>query len=345
MHDFGVNPKYVRQQARKTTRMKLYDIADVRAVIGADTSGEVPPDEFTMTQDSEHFRRVSAILAKGDLASERHLLGPALNISEEMSNLVSRAPHFEGFVEIVTANALAALRIHLPMAFNPILLVGEAGIGKSFFLKKTATVLGLPFRSYSMSLSSLGDGISGSHPCWRNADMGLVAKTLLYETFANPVIFIDELDKTQTNGWVTDPYRPFYTLLETSCSTKFVDEYLQFPIDASHVIWVMAANDTSRIPAPFLDRLTVIHVPSPTLEQRYTVINSIYGEANAARKSFFAKKLKQPVLDKLVTLNARGTRIAIETGMAFAAADGRRVLHPDDIKSREVKPAFKAGFC
>jgi ATP-dependent Lon protease len=342
MNDFGVNSKYVRQPARKTTRIKLYDIADVRAVIGADTSGEVLPDEFTTTQDSEHFRRVSAILAKGDLASERHLLGPALNIAEEMSDLVSRAPHFE---EFVTANALAAFRIRLPMAFNPILLVGEPGIGKSFFLRKMALLLGLPFRSYSMSISTLGDGISGSHPCWRNADMGLVAKTLLHETFANPVIFIDEFDKTQTNGWVTDPYRPFYTLFETSCSTKFVDEYLQFPVDASHVIWIMAANVISQIPAPILDRLTVIHVPSPTLEQRIVVIQSIYELANASRKNFYAKRLKWPVLDKLLALNPRGIRIAIETGMAFAAADGRRILRADDIKSREAKPMFKAGFC
>jgi ATP-dependent Lon protease len=329
-----------KKSTRTGTTFKLYDLDAVRAAIGDNV-----PEELSI-QGTEHYLKLAAIFARGEAGTLRHTLGPTAEMPEEIDSLIQRAPHFREFSDLVVAHAISLRRLRLPMAFNPVLLVGEPGVGKSWMLSHLAKILGLPFRSYSMSISTLGDGISGSHPCWRNSDMGLVAKTLLHEDVGNPVIFVDEFDKVSASSdWNRDPYRPFYTFLDPSCSVAFIDEYLGFPINASQVLWVMAANDTSRIPAPIMDRLSVIHVPSPTLEQRYTVINSIYGEANATRKSFFAKKLKQPVLDKLVTLNPRGVRIAIETGMAFAAADGRRVLQPNDIKSREAKPRFKAGFC
>jgi hypothetical protein len=168
----------------------------------------------------------------------------------------------------------------LPTSLPPVLLVGEPGLGKSWFLSRLSACLGLPYRRYSMSSSTLAEGLQGAHPCWRNAQPGMVAKTLLAEQVANPVIFVDEVDKVGSHAQNISPHRAFYALLDQSDSTGFIDDYLGFPIDASKITWVMAANDADALPPAILDRLEILHVPEPSAEQRAN-IDAGHGEVVA----------------------------------------------------------------
>jgi ATP-dependent Lon protease len=332
------------------TSVALYDLDNVRAALSLpadepDGYGEMPPDEY-MARDNEHQSRLSAILARGERGRWRYALGPAADAEAAVISLLGCAPHFAEFADIIKINILASREIGLPIFLNPTLLIGEPGIGKTWFLSKISVLLGLPFRSYSMSTSTLAEGIQGAHPSWRNSEMGLVAKTLLRENGANPLLTIDEFDKvSRSSTWNVDPYRAFYTLLDPSGSSRFVDEYLGFEIDASRVLWVMAGNTTDGVPSPIMDRLTVLYVPSPTFEQRLAVIQSIYAEANIRHRSFFDEELGEAALEKLAPLNPRLVRLAIEAAMARAAAGGRHALRTSDIKIPEQKPRWQAGFC
>jgi len=319
------------------TQFALYDLDDIRAVLGmARKTGLAKWETMEISENTDHQEHLVAILHRGETARWRHALGPTDEAERAIAALVGRAPHFVDLGSMLQTNAKAARTIGLPMFVHPVLLVGEPGMGKTWFLSKLANLLGLPFRMYSMSTSTLGEGLQGSHPSWRNAGPGLVAKTLFREKAANPLIFVDEFDKVVYGSWNSDPYRPFYTLLDPSGSHRFVDEYLGFPIDASNVLWVMAANDVSMVPAPILDRLTVLHVPPMTAEQRIVVIQSIYAEANAKHLSFFDTKLEGPALSELAMLNPRRLRITIEFAMANAAADGRREIAATDINPRKA---------
>jgi len=61
-------------------------------------------------------------------------------------------------------------------------------------------------------------------------------------------------------------------VLESQGARRFLDEYLQFAIDASRVSWVMTANELSRTPEPLLDRLMVINLPAITDAPRRVVL-------------------------------------------------------------------------
>ena len=329
-----------------TSSSPLYEIDDVEAAlgirIGAEDDGYAGDPEERATAgardgswDTEHQKRLGAILdrGRGDAGAARSARMPARSTRSTRSrprrrtSPRSRTP--------VRRHLRAALNTGGPTALPNLLLVGEPGIGKTFFLSRLARLLGLPFRSYSMAAATLGEGLQGSHPTWRNAQPGLVAQTLLHEEVGNPVIFVDELDKAQEHAFNGDPYRPFYGLLDPSGAADFTDEFLKFRIDARRVNWVLASNAlVDAIPPAVIDRLTVIEVPSMSDEQFVAVAASVYAEANAAKRGYFSPELGADVVRRLAGLNARGLRIALEDAMVTAAAEGRRVLTALDVRPR-----------
>jgi hypothetical protein len=140
-----------------------------------------------------------------------------------------------------------------------------------------------------MDTSTLGDGLSGSHPSRRNARPGLVTRTFLSETTANPLFLVDKADKP-SDAWREDPYRPFYSLLEPENARAFVEDFLGFPIDASRISWVRAGNEVELLPAPVLDRLSILRVSSMDQAQARSVAASNYETANAERDGFTDKR-------------------------------------------------------
>ena len=336
-----------RQPCRHAERFPLYDLSDLEAAIGIqepDFEGDTfLPNE--RDRDAEHQSRLRAILARGENGRWRTALGPAAESPDALLDLARRAPHFEPFVELVRRCLLAARFMEMPLAIPPTVLVGEPGTGKTWFLSRLAGLFGLPFRPYPMNVATLSEGLTGAHMSWRNAQEGLVARTLLHESIGNPIVFVDEVDKPSHNGWRADPYLPFYALLDPAGSKTFVDEYLTFPIDASRVIWVMAANSIELIPDAVVDRLTVVRLPPMTRAARRDVAQSVYHEANIARKSFFEPTLSAEVLDRLDHLTPRSMRIVIEDAMLRAAARRAHRLTQSDMRSRpDARANRRIGF-
>lgn len=318
----------------------LYELDQVRGALGLTGTdvGEKP-------RDTEHQARLAAILDKGEEGCWRTLLSPPTGAESAVGALVLRAPHLGELGSLVTMHLRSARVIGLPTQLPPILLVGAPGLGKSWMLSRLSTALGLPYRRYAMGSSSLSEGVSGAHPSWRNAQAGLVARTLLTEAAANPILFVDEFDKTGGHFHNSDPYRAFYALLDPHDACEFVDEYLGFPVDASNVLWIMAANDTTLIPAPILDRLKVLVVPEPDDAQRARIAASIYVEANATRRCFFEAELGAPVIERLIGVSPREMRKSLDEAMVRASAEGRRRLKPDDVVASSTQTRRSIGFC
>ena len=333
------------EPARATCdRLALYALDHVRAALGIHATGEwtQAPD---LPRETEHQGRLADIIERGEGDRWRDLVTPPPEAGPAVEALVARAPHLGEVGRLVTMHLRGARTIGLPASLPPVLLVGGPGVGKSWFLSRLSSVLGLPFRRYSMSTSTLAEGLQGAHPSWRNAQPGLVAKTLLAERAANPVLFVDELDKAGSHAYNGDPHRAFYALLDPSDSRAFTDEYLGFPVDASKVLWVMAANDADLLPAPILDRLMVLHVPDPDAGHRVSIAASIYAEANEARRSFFDKDPGPAVVERLADMTPRAMRKGLDEAMARAAADGRSKLRADDVMAERSRPRKRFGFC
>ena len=242
-----------------------------------------------------------------------------------------RAPHLAEVTATLRRHVQASARMGTPIRLPPLVMVGEPGTGKTWYLSRVAAALGVPFRAYPMNMASLSEGLAGSHPSWRGAGPGVVAAALLDEAVANPVVLVDEIDKavpTPNNG---DPYRAFYSLLEREGARAFRDEYLGVGMRADGVLWVATANDLRDVPAPIVDRLTVVEVPPIDPDHGAVVAVSVYGEANQRNRGFFAPEPAPAVVAALATRRPRDMRVAVEDAMTRAAARGAREVGTRDL--------------
>src|ERR671918_2813085 len=198
-----------------------------------------------------------------------------------MERLFDELPNF--------AEVLADIRKHLALCIDsndsielpPMLLLGEPGIGKTHFARRLAHLRGTGFGFVPMSSLTAGWVLSGASSQWKNAKPGKVFDTFLNGDYANPVIVVDELDKASSDGQY-DPLGALYELLEIDTATRFVDEFVELPIDASGAVWLATANDAARIPEPLLDRLTVYEIDKPDAEGSRAIALSIYRELRGA---------------------------------------------------------------
>jgi len=248
--------------------------------------------------------------------------------------------------------ALADIRKHLALCIDsddsvelpPMLLLGAPGIGKTHFARKVAQLLGTGFGFVPMSSLTAGWVLSGASSQWKNAKPGKVFDTFLNGDYANPVIVVDELDKAASDGQY-DPLGALYELLETQTATRFVDEFVELPIDASGAVWLATANDAARIPEPLLDRLTVYAIEAPDAAGARTIALNIYREIRNAHDwgKRFPEEPENNALEKLASLPPREMRRALIAAFGAAKLAGRDELGPDDFqdgRSRRQRIGF-----
>src|SRR5687768_6663924 len=261
-----------------------------------------------------------------------------------MDELCEELPNF--------SEVLADIRKHLALCIGsddsvelpPMLLLGEPGIGKTHFARKVAELLGTGFGFVPMSSLTAGWVLSGASSQWKNAKPGKVFDTFLNGDYANPVIVVDELDKASGDGQY-DPLGALYELLEVKTATRFIDEFVELPIDASGAVWLATANEVGRIPEPLLDRLTVYEIEAPDAAASRAIALNIYREIRDAHDwgKQFPEKPGNDALDKLASLPPREMRRALQGAFGSAKLGGRAELSPDDIQDGRGKKQ-RIGF-
>src|SRR4051795_7574933 len=199
----------------------------------------------------------------------------------EMEALFDDLPNFTEVLEDVRKHLALCIDSNDSIELPPMLLLGEPGIGKTHFARKLAELLGTGFGFVPMSSLTAGWVLSGASSQWKNAKPGKVFDTFLNGDYANPVIVVDEIDKASSDGQY-DPLGALYELLEIETATRFVDEFVEVPIDASGAVWLATANEVQRIPEPLLSRLSVYEVDAPDAEGAARIAGAIYGEIRNA---------------------------------------------------------------
>src|SRR5262252_5691849 len=194
----------------------------------------------------------------------------------EMQKLFDELPNFAVVLEDIRKHLALCIGSDDSVELPPMLLLGEPGIGKTHFARKMAQMLGTGFGFVPMSSLTAGWVLSGASSQWKNAKPGKVFDTFLNGDYANPVIVVDEIDKASGDGQY-DPLGALYELLEIETATRFVDEFVELPIDASGALWLATANDAARIPEPLLDRLAVYQIDAPDAEGAARIARTIYG--------------------------------------------------------------------
>jgi ATP-dependent Lon protease len=263
----------------------------------------------------------------------------------EMDALFEELPNFTEVLEDIRKHLALCVGSNDSVELPPMLLLGEPGIGKTHFARKLAQLLGTGFGFVPMSSLTAGWVLSGASSQWKNAKPGKVFDTFLNGEYANPVIVVDELDKASSDGQY-DPLGALYELLEVQTATRFVDEFVELPIDASGAVWLATANDASRIPEPLVNRLTVYEIEAPDDAGSVRIARTIYSEVRNAHDwgRQFPESLSDSALERLAGLPPREMRRAIQSAFGNAKLAGRSEVSADDVQPARSSRRQKIGF-
>ena len=156
-----------------------------------------------------------------------------------------------------------------------LLFLGLQGIGKTSIAQSIAQAMGRKFAR--ISLGAVGDvrTLRGIPRHEMDSEPGQIVKALVRTGTMNPVILIDEIEKSSQNvGIHNDIMAALLEILDPEQNATFVDHYIDHPIDLSNVFFICTANNLGGLSAALLDRLEVIRFTSYSDEDKEEIAKS-----------------------------------------------------------------------
>ena len=241
-----------------------------------------------------------------------------------IARLRAEAPWLSTAIDLLEEQLEVALWCGRPWIwFRPMLLVGAPGAGKSHFAQLLGALSGCGTASMNMggvseatSIEGTTRGFTSAVPCWP-------ARVMCDELCANPILILEELDKSGGDRGHGDPRAALLSLLEPVTAEHYHDRCLSAEVNVSQCNWVATANSLEGLSAPLLSRFDIVEITGPG-EEHFDVLLTNLIRGIAARWQVDAALLPDlhPQAEDALRVRFARHRSARQLGREVAAALG-----------------------
>lgn len=149
-------------------------------------------------------------------------------------------------------------------------IVGPPAVGKRSLAAAVAKGLGRPL--VRVELGGRGESaLMGNRRTRSGAQLGKLAGALKEAGVRDPVLLLEEVDEIGLGSVEGDPIEALEDFLDPEERDRFVDRYLDLPLDFSEVILVGSAQDFFRIPRDMREYFIEIRIAGYTPEEKVEI--------------------------------------------------------------------------
>jgi ATP-dependent Lon protease len=224
---------------------------------------------------------------KGVISTVLPLL-PVPALHKVRAQLLFEFPYAETVIDFVLADLVGRRTLRL----RPLLLVGDAGGGKSRFARRLGETLGLGVWRTDASRSD-GAAFGGTDKRWYSAEPCHPFLAVAQAKHGNPFVLIDELEKAATRTDYGRFWDCLLAFLEPETAARYPDPALQTNLDLSQVSYVATANSLDPLPSPLRDRFRVVNFPKPSATDLTSLLPAII--ADLARERGLDNRWVEPL--------------------------------------------------